>query len=140
MALRDANESDHAGYPLVRIRSLGEFALEHLTPPTGPGEPPRYARVDPREWSSRGPALAMLKVLLCRPGRRAAREELIEAIWPDNETLNAAHALDSAASVLRRHILRAPAGESLLLTPRSGGETIFRLPGQTSSGWMPTSS
>lgn len=72
----------------------------------------------------------MLKVLLCRPHRRAARDELIEAIWPDNEALNAAHALDSAASVLRRHILRTHGGGSLLLTLRSGGETILRLSGQ----------
>jgi DNA-binding SARP family transcriptional activator len=71
-----------------------------------------------------------LKVLLCRPNRRASREELIEAIWPDHEAINAAHALDSAASVLRRHILRAGEVGSLLLTLRSGGETIFKLAGQ----------
>ena len=129
---RDAHERGQAGYPRVRIRTLGEFALERLTPapPLGLDGPPRYERVDPREWSSRGPAMALLKVLLCRPNRRAARDELIENIWPDHETLNAAHALDSAASVLRRNILRTHAGGSLLLTLRSGGETIFRLPGQ----------
>src|SRR3989442_9384718 len=74
--------------------------------------------------------MALLKVLLCRANRRAARDELIEAIWPDHEAINAAHALDSAASVLRRHILRTGEGGSLLLTLRSGGETIFKLAGQ----------
>src|SRR5713226_5108689 len=74
--------------------------------------------------------MALLKVLLCRANRRASREELIEAIWPDHESINAAHALDSAASVLRRHILRAGEVGSLLLTLRSGGETIFKLAGQ----------
>ena len=53
--------------------------------------------------------MALLKVLVCRANRRASRDELIEAIWPDHETINATHALDSAASVLRRHIL----GQSL---------------------------
>src|SRR5713226_2268645 len=74
--------------------------------------------------------MALLKVLLCRANRRASREELIEAIWPDHEAINAAHALDSAASVLRRHILRTGEVGSLLLTLRSGGETTFKLAGQ----------
>src|SRR5260221_1421670 len=74
--------------------------------------------------------MALLKVLLCQANRRASRDELIEAIWPDHEAINAAHALDSAASVLRRHILRTSEVGSLLLTLRSGGETIFKLPGQ----------
>jgi DNA-binding SARP family transcriptional activator len=69
-------------------------------------------------------------VLVCRANRRASRDELIEAIWPDHEAINAAHALDSAASVLRRHILRIGEVGSLLLTLRSGGETIFKLAGQ----------
>src|SRR5258708_9817617 len=74
--------------------------------------------------------MALLKVLLCQANRRASRDELIEAIWPDHEAINAAHALDSAASVLRRHILRTSEVGSLLLTLRSGGETIFKLPRQ----------
>ncbi len=111
---------------------LGEFALERLVPaPSRIGdEPPRYERVARSEWSNRGPAMALLKVLLCRANRRASRDELIQAIWPDHESINAAHALDSAASVLRRHILRAGEVGSLLLTLRSGGETIFKLAGQ----------
>ncbi len=125
-------EHDQTKHPLMRITTLGEFALERLvrTPARDGDEPPRYARVARSEWSNRGPAMALLKVLLCRANRRASRDELIEAIWPGHETINAAHALDSAASVLRRHILRAGEVGSLLLTLRSGGETIFKLAGQ----------
>ncbi len=116
----------------MRIITLGEFALERLvpTPSRTPGEQAHYVRVERREWSNRGPAMALLKVLLCRSNRRASRDELVEAIWPEHEAINAMHALDSAASVLRRHILRTGEVGSLLLTLRSGGETIFKLPGQ----------
>jgi DNA-binding SARP family transcriptional activator len=125
-------EHDPTKHPLVRITTLGEFVLERLvrTPTRIEDEPPRYARVPRSEWSNRGPAMALLKVLLCRANRRASRDELIEAIWPNHEAINAAHALDSAASVLRRHILRTGELGSLLLTLRSGGETIFKLAGQ----------
>ncbi len=118
--------------PLMRIITLGEFALERLvrSPSLAQDVPPRYERVSRSEWSNRGPAMALLMVLLCRPNRRASRDELIEAVWPDHGTINAAHALESAASVLRRHILRTGEVGSLLLTLRSGGETIFKLAGQ----------
>ena len=130
--MHSTDEHDHTKYPLVRIITLGEFALERLdsTPLRTENEPPRYARVARSDWSNRGPAMALLKVLLCRPNRRASREELIEAIWPDHGEINAAHALESAASVLRRHILRTGQIGSLLLTLRSGGETILKLAGQ----------
>src|SRR6266702_100322 len=125
-------EQDHAEYALMRITTLGEFALERLVRASSRSgdEPPHYVRVAQSEWSNRGPAMALLKVLLCRANRRASRDELIEAIWPDHEAINAAHALDSAASVLRRHILRTGEEASLLLTLRSGGESIFKLAGQ----------
>ena len=125
-------EYDRTQHPLMRISTLGEFALERLVRPPvrAEEEPPRYARVARSEWGNRGPAVALLKVLVCRANRRAPRDELIEAIWPDHEAINAAHALDSAASVLRRHILRTGGVGSLLLTLRSGGETIFKLAGQ----------
>jgi DNA-binding SARP family transcriptional activator len=125
-------EHDHTKHPLMRITTLGEFALERLVraPSRTEDEPPCYEHVAQSEWSNRGPAMALLKVLLCRANRRASRDELIEAIWSDHESINAAHALDSAASVLRRHILRRGEVGSLLLTLRSGGETIFKLAGQ----------
>jgi DNA-binding SARP family transcriptional activator len=131
-AMHSTSEDEQTRHPLVRITTLGEFALERLvrTPSRTGDEPARYALVARSEWSNRGPAMALLKVLLCRPNRRASRDELIEAIWPDHESINAAHALDSAASVLRRQILRAGEVGSLLLTLRSGGETIFKLAGQ----------
>src|SRR3989440_3934254 len=131
-AMRSTTEHDPIKHPLARIITFGEFAIERLVPaPSGAlDEPPRYARVPRSEWSNRGPAMALLKVLLCRANRRASRDELIEAIWPDHEAINAAHALDSAASVLRRHILRTGEVGSLLLTLRSGGEKIFKLAGQ----------
>ena len=130
--MHSTDEHDHKIYPLVRIITLGDFALERLdcTPLRTEDEPPRYMRVAQSEWSNRGPAIALLKVLLCRPNRRASRDELIEAIWPHHEAINAAHALESAASVLRRHILRTGEIGSLLLTLRSGGETILKLAGQ----------
>src|SRR3989441_4652961 len=130
--MHDTDEYACTKHPLMRIITLGEFALERLVPAPSqaPDEPASYERVARSEWGNRGPAMALLKVLLCRSNRRASRDELIEAIWPDHEAINAAHALDSAASVLRRHILRTGEVGSLLLTLRSGGETIFKLAGQ----------
>src|SRR5439155_10427561 len=131
-AMYSTTEHDQTKHPLMRITTLGEFALERLirTPLRAQDEPLRYTRVAQSEWNNRGPAMALLKVLLCRANRRASRDELTEAIWPDHAAINAAHALDSAASVLRRHILRTGEVESLLFTLRSGGETIFKLAGQ----------
>ncbi len=125
-------EHDSTKHALVRVTTLGEFALERLVPAPSRAldEQLRYELVARSEWSNRGPAMALLKVLLCRPNRRASRDELIEAIWPDHGKINAPHALESAASVLRRHILRTGEIGSLLLPLRSGGETIFKLAGQ----------
>src|SRR3989440_7285458 len=130
--MEDTEEYARPKDPLLRLITLGEFAIERLVPVPSEvtGEPPRYERVARSEWGNRGPAMTLLKVLVCRPNRRATREELIEAIWPDNAAINTAHTLESAASVLRRHILRSGEVGSLLLTLRSGGETIFKLAGQ----------
>jgi DNA-binding SARP family transcriptional activator len=130
--MEDTEEYARPKHPLLRIITLGEFAIERLVPVPSEvaGEPPRYERVARSEWGNRGPAMSLLKALLCRPNRRASREELIEAIWPDNAAINTNHALESAASILRRHILRSGEMGSLLLTLRSGGETIFKLAGQ----------
>lgn len=130
--VHDADEFRRAEYPPVRITTLGEFTLERLIPaPSHEGDgPPRYVCVARSEWGNRGPAMALLKVLLCSPQRRAPRSEIIKAIWPDYEAINAAHALDSAASVLRRHILRHGEIGEMLISLRGGGETLLKLPDQ----------
>ena len=118
-------------YPLVRVFTLGDFALERLAElPSQNGNAPHYERIAPEVWANRGPAMTLLKILLSRANRRASRGELAEVIWPGNTTVNVEHALDSAASVLRRRVLGTSEGGSLLLTIRSGGETIFKLPAQ----------
>src|SRR5437764_15438946 len=102
--LDETSKQDSPQYPLMRIFTFGEFALERLvSAPLRRSDSPRYLRVAPEEWSGRGPAVTLLKVLLCRANRRASREELIEAVWSDCEGINTVHAFDSAASLLRRH-------------------------------------
>jgi len=115
----------------MRISTFGEFALERLVPAQpSTAHAPRYERVAQEEWRSRGPAKTLLKVLLCRTRRRASREELLEALWPqEEEEIDVAHAFDSAVSVLRK-VLCTQHGESLLAKSRAGGVTIFSLPGQ----------
>src|SRR2546429_5155807 len=125
--MHDTDEYARTKHPPIRIITLGEFALQRPVPALSQDsdESPRYEGVARSEWSNRGPAMALLKVLLCRANRRASRDELIEAIWPDHGEINATHALESAASVLRRHILRTDEVGSLLLTLRSGGGALF---------------
>lgn len=65
------------------------------------------------------------------PNRRASKDELIQSIWPNHAMINALHALDSAASILRRHILQAHTEESLLQTVRGNGETVLKLAAQS---------
>ena len=125
------SEHDHRSHPLMRIFTFGEFALERLVScPANSSDSPHYIRLSPEEWSSRGPAQALLKVLLCCANRRASREELIETIWHTSESINAMHALDSAASFLRRHVLWTHSGESLLCKIRGSEETSFKLSAQ----------
>ena len=78
--MRGTVEHDSKEHPLMRVITLGEFALERLvpTPSRTQDEPPRYTRVARSEWSNRGPAMALLKVLLCQANRRASRDELID--------------------------------------------------------------
>src|SRR6266568_3649484 len=120
----------HGSHPVMRVNTFGEFVLERLVSPEPPGaHAPRYERVAQEEWRSRGPAKTLLKVLLCRIRRRASREELLEALWPEEESIDRAHAFDATVSVLRR-VMRTQSGESLLARTRTGGVTIFSLPGQ----------
>jgi DNA-binding SARP family transcriptional activator len=127
-----ATKQSHPPYPFMRIFTFGEFAIERLiSSPTVPNFPPRYARLPWEEWSNRRAAMELLKILLCMPNRRASKDELIQSIWPNHAMINALHALDSAASILRCHILQTHSEESLLQTIRGNGETALRLAAQS---------
>ncbi len=125
-----ANEQDNLPPPILKVITFGEFTLEQLVP-SPPHTLVRYIHLSREDVNSRSTALMMLKILLCRNDRRATKDELIAAIWnSDQVTINTAHAFDTTASLLRRHILRTYSGESLLITLRGGGETSFKLPSQ----------
>ena len=130
--MREANDQGHPSIPIVRVWTFGEFVVERLTFPEE--HPPRYEPVAPSAWQSRGTAMTLLKVLLCRRRRRATKDELIAATWPEGEEgakrlKHVERAFDAAASVLRA-VLRTPEGESLLLTRRSGDHMLYRLADQ----------
>lgn len=130
--MREADQQGHPSIPAIRVWMLGEFVVERLH--STEAQEPHYEQVTPQEWQSRGTALSLLKVLLCHARRRASKDTLIIAIWPESENgakrlKHAARALDAAASVLRA-ILRTSQGASLLLTRRSGEHTLYRLADQ----------
>jgi DNA-binding SARP family transcriptional activator len=120
-------------YPLIRVTTLGEFTLTRALP-AQPGRP-RYSLIPGDDIGSRGTAITMLKLLLCSPRRRMTKATLIENLWPMRKAINASHALDTTASVLRRHILFIPTEadveQSLLQTQRINKETLFLLPPQS---------
>ena len=129
--MKKTGEQDRPIYPLMRVITFGEFRLERLiAAPLNSTAAPDYARILPEEWDNRSSALLLLKVLLCREERRASKEDLIETIWPDRNAMNAEHAFDSVASILRRRVLWTCTGESLLLTLRTSGSTSFKLAAQ----------
>lgn len=129
--MADQMTQRHPPYPAMRVSTCGEFALERLIPALSADHPPQYEPVPRHAWSNRGPALILLKVLLCSPGRRASRDALIEAIWPleKGEGIDTEHTLHAAVSVLRA-ILRIPNGESLLLHTQGSDGTGYRLADQ----------
>ncbi|HTI13611.1 MAG TPA: BTAD domain-containing putative transcriptional regulator [Dictyobacter sp.] len=118
-------------YPQVRIKTFGEFTVERLIDiPQRGCRKPRYESFTWEYLHSRGTAIAMLKVLLCCPQRRATKQELIAELWPQKSPRQSTHMLDVAASVLRRQILHTANGKSLLITQRRNSETSFTLPEQ----------
>jgi DNA-binding SARP family transcriptional activator len=130
------SEAATASSPIFRVFLFGEFTIERLIAGTGAGETeptPRYERIGHEAWGSRGPAIALFKLLLCRHRRRAMKDELVEALWPDTgegerdkRLKNAERAFDAAASVLRR-VLRTSDGASLLTNVAVGDGMRYAL-------------
>jgi DNA-binding SARP family transcriptional activator len=116
--------------PYMKIYTFGEFALERLLPSYT--QQAHYYHVPCDLLTQRSSALTMLKVLICQPQRRIVKTALAEALWPGrSDNSKVIHTLDTAASLLRRHILSIPEyNVSLLYTQRTGKETVFKLPDQ----------
>src|SRR5450631_1964894 len=118
-------------YPLFRVITFGSFSLNRLYSHAKQLEDvPFYEPVAEKVWRSRTAACSLLKLLLCRARRRAPRDLLIEALWPDVPASNASHNLDTAMSLLR-NLLRPEGEESLVKTIHSGTTTIYQLPPQS---------
>ena len=118
-------------HPLLKIYTFGEFALERLLS-SSTDQHPQYQRIPRAEWNSRVSSMTLLKVLLCRTRRRAHKDVLIEAIWPEEEQSRMKKpegALNSAATVLRT-VLQTYNGESLLLTSQTRDGIVYKLPDQ----------
>jgi DNA-binding SARP family transcriptional activator len=123
-------------HPFIRITALNIFSIEYLIPVARAQNDetmyvPQYKKMMEEQVWHFGIALTMLKILLCNHNRFATKPQLIRAIWPGRDIFKAAHALDVAASILRRQLLRIYTGESLLITMKGNSETSFRLPDQS---------
>lgn len=122
---------EDGSYPLFRVITFGDFSLNRLRSNLQfPEGAPIYEPVAEKVWRSRTAVCSLLKLLLCRARRRAPRDLLIEALWPDVPMSNANHNLDTAMSLLR-NLLRIGGKESLLTTIHSGTTTIYQLPPQS---------
>ena len=118
----------HDRYPSLRITGFGNFAIEYLAAQaTAADNEPQYNSVAEHLWRGRKQAQTVLKVLLCRPHRRAPREVLQEAIWPQGKGDSAETAFNAIISVLR-HVLSLPVTQKPLLTiSRVDEQTIYQL-------------
>ena len=125
--MQGSYQQEPASLPAMRVFLFGDVTLERRVVETGSAA--RYERIPSTAWQGRGPALTLLKVLLCRPRRRATKEDVVALIWSGTQLRNAGRACDAAASVLRS-VLRPVDGESLLLTGHSGKRPWYRLADQ----------
>lgn len=122
---------EDVSYPPFRVITFGDFSLNRLCSHAQLREEASvYEPIAEKVWRSRTAACSLLKLLLCRARRRAPRDLLIEALWPDVPMSNANHNLDTAMSLLR-NLLRPGGKESLLTTIHSGATTIYQLPPQS---------
>lgn len=116
-------------HPTIRVYTFGTFSVERLVTDTTSSDTPRYERVARQEWRSRGPAISLLKLLLCRSSRRIPRDIILDTLWPEIDEDKASKSLDVAASILRA-VLRVGNAKSLLTTSHSGSVGIIGLPDQ----------
>jgi DNA-binding SARP family transcriptional activator/predicted ATPase len=100
---------------VVRIYALGQFRLERRAGRNG-----EFQTATEASWHHQR-VRALLICLICSPGRKLGREQIMEALWPDLDFDTASSRLDRAVYSLRQ--LFEPsrtrlAGSQLLLTER----------------------
>src|SRR5229473_2004551 len=81
--------------PGVRIFTLGRFEITRRVSSN------RWLRVPSTEWRT-ARARRLLALLLSSAARRAQREQVMDALWPDLDIANASDHLDRGAHELRR--------------------------------------
>src|SRR5712691_3737813 len=116
--------------PAFRVWTFGRFLVERLDRRSlADGSAPAYVVVKSEEWGGRGTARSLLRFLLCRGGgRRAAREVIIDALWPgalDSEN-GGTDSLNAAVSALRG-VLDPEGAERLLSVEKAVETTIYAL-------------
>ena len=109
--------------PSFRIFTCGTFLVQRWD-----GAAYQSVRVD--EWGGSQDPRRLLKKLACRPGRRARRGEILEALWPDIDPKEAGGYLNDAAYKLRAVLqpYKEQRKQTLLITAEDAGS--FSLPGQ----------
>lgn len=93
---------------ILRVYLLGQFAVERKINGV-------WRKVENRTWRRR--ARVLLGCLLSSPKRRMGREQIMEALWPDLDTITAANRLNGAVHELRRLLepeLTRPAASRML--------------------------
>src|SRR6185312_7023879 len=98
-----SKREQEAQAPLLRVYLFGEFQFTWQVPPA----------LQESLWDSRTSARALLKLLVCAPGRQAPRSLLAGILWPDIDEERARESLRSACTVMRK-MLRLADGEELL--------------------------
>jgi DNA-binding SARP family transcriptional activator len=99
--------------PHLRVYLLGQFRVERR-------EGNEWQTVANRTWQRRR-ARALLGCLLSQNGRRMAREQVMEALWPDLDIETAANRLNGAVHELRQILepgIERPASSKLLRLER----------------------
>ena len=100
----------------IRIYTLGQFRIERRAGRNSPD----WQTVTDATWQHQR-VRSLLACLVSNSGRKLAREQIIDALWPDLDYENASGRLDRAVYNLRQLFepsRNRPASSSLLLTER----------------------
>lgn len=110
-ALRRLDELRAVTAPEVRVMCLGEFVVIRDRRP-----------VPVAAWQSRK-AREALRLLVCRGGRAVSREQLAEALWPNEDPAKTANRLSVALSTVRT-VLDPDRRHPAEFFVRADGETV----------------